>query len=210
MIDIKDIFPECDADTLLVELITRQGHANHNKGVSKVSKALKKNAHKLGPLIGIIDSDKFKRLDQDPYLPAFNEVICDHIEGDEKLRLNKLPNKQHYLISVHPEFEPWIWAQATLSGLNFDDYGYENDFDGFEGDSKRYGMVESAKFKKFVNAVIIANPPGVLMLRRWLIDKDFQNSAHQFSASNSASLSASKKRPKKKRSEKEALKRQNP
>jgi len=173
MIDIKDIFPECDADTLLVELITKRGKANHNKGVSKVSKALKNRSDKQGPFVAVIDSDKFKRLHQDPYLPQFSEVISNYINGKEHLKLNKLPNKQHYLVFIHPEFEPWIWEQAALAEINFEELGYNNDYKGFETDAKNYGLAQSKKFKKFVNAVVSANPPGIIMLRRWLVEKNF-------------------------------------
>jgi hypothetical protein len=173
MIEIKNIFPECDADTLLVELITGRGHANHNKGVSKVSKALKRNGNKQGPIIGLIDSDKFKRIHEDPYIPAFSELVCDLINQREKLRLKKLPNKRHYLIFIHPEFEPWIWAQSKLVDVDPSSYGYSN-YKEFEDDSKDYGLSESIRFKTYVNAIVQANPPGIITLRRWLVANDFQ------------------------------------
>lgn len=172
MIDIKDIFPECDADTLLIELITQRGNANHNKGYSKVSKGLQKKSNLEGPFFGVIDSDKFENIDRDPYLPIFSQIVSDRINNDEKLRLKKIPNKKHYLIFIHPEFEPWIIAQGLNVGINLEDFEY-NTYKEFEKESKSYGIVRSKRFKRFVNAVVQADPPGILLLKKWLIEKDF-------------------------------------
>ena len=56
--------------------------------------------------------------------------------------------------------------------INLDQFDY-NSYREFERESKNYGIVKSQKFKKFVNAIVEANPPGIKLLRRWLIDYDF-------------------------------------
>ncbi len=171
MIDIKNVFPECDADTLLIELITQRGNANHNKGCSNVSRSLLRNSHLKGPFFGVIDSDKFKNIDKDPYLPKFSEVISDKINETENIRLKKIPGKNHYLIFIHPEFEPWILSQAKIVGISLAEFGYSN-YKEFEKESKNYGLVRSQRLKKFVNAIVKANPPGIILLKKWIIEND--------------------------------------
>ena len=172
MIDIKNIFPECDADTLLIELITQRGWANHNKGVSKVSKSLLHKSDLVGPFFGVVDSDKFKNIDKDPYIPFFTQIVSNTVNDAEKLKLTKIPGKEHYLIFIHPEFESWILAQAELVGIKLSQYNY-NSYKEFERESKNYGLVISPKFKKFVNEIVEANPPGILLLKKWLLKNDF-------------------------------------
>ncbi len=175
MINITNIFPECDVDTLLVELITQRGRANHNKGVSNVSRALVRNKDKEGPIIGVIDSDKFKQLNKDKYLLEFSEIIKNLIGTNfkEDLQLCKHPAKNHYLIYIHPEFEPWLWKQAELSGIRQQEDSEYKDYKVFENDAKKYGLSRSVSLKRFVNKVVNANPPGILMLKKWLVENDF-------------------------------------
>ncbi len=168
MVELKNIFPECDADTLLVELITQRGHPNHCKGISKVSTALKNNSESNGFFIGIVDSDKFKRIVDDKYLQNFTEELYNFKEQDEGIVLKRIPNKHHYILFIHKEFEPWVWKQAKLAQINTEEYGF-SDLKSLYRESKHYRTNESQKFKKFVNAVVKANPPGVQFLKKWLI-----------------------------------------
>ena len=125
MIDIKNIFPECDSDTLLVQLITQRGFPNHCKGISKVSKALEKHKDAVDRfLIGMVDSDNFKRINDDKYLRNFSELIKDLKNTDEGVVLKKIPDKKHYLIFIHTEFESWAWKQAGLATINTLEFGF--------------------------------------------------------------------------------------
>lgn len=168
MITVKNIFPECDADTLLVELITERGHPNHCKGISKVSKALERRKDENVYLIGIVDSDEFKRINDDKYLIRFTEIIHDLIDQEESLLLKKIPNKDHYIIFIHKEFEPWVWRQAEIAEIDANTYGFV-DLDSLYKESKHYRTSGSIKFKKFVKAVVSANPPGIKFLKQWLV-----------------------------------------
>lgn len=171
MITIKNIFPECDADTLLVRLILQKGIPGHRKGVSKVSMALEKEKDSLGVFIGLIDFDKRKYQTQNKYLRNFSQVVFDRKDENEGLVITKIPNKQHFLIFVYKEFEPWIWKQAALANVNSAEFGIK-DLEVLYKLSKSYGESEDINFKKFVNAVVMADPPGIKLLRAYLT-KDF-------------------------------------
>lgn len=176
MIGIKNIFPECDADTLLVELITNRGRANHGKGFTKVLSALQKRSESKDVLIGVIDSDKFPNKGRTIYFEEFSGVIFSGINAAENVELRKHVTKPHYLVFIHPKFEPWIWKQAKLADVNTADFGYGSVLD-LEKVSKHYGTRAASQsgqqFKKFVNAIVQANPPGIILLKRWLIDNHF-------------------------------------
>ncbi len=168
MIDVKNIFPECDADTLLVELIINRGKPNHKKGISEVTKALDMFQNNNSRLVGLVDYDKLKYQNQNKYLVNFSEIILDQKNEDEGLIIKKIPNKQHFLIFVFKEFEPWIWKQAQLAKIDSTEFGIKN-LDELYKLSKHYRNIGNANFKKFVNAVVSANPMGIELLRSYLI-----------------------------------------
>jgi hypothetical protein len=173
MIEVKNIFPECDSDTLLVKLITQRGNANHCHGVPKVEKAIKERAKKTNEvLIALIDSDRFKKPHENKYLFSFTEIICDKQEAAEAVILKRLPNTNSYVVFICHEFEPWIWQQAQLAQINTSEFGFR-DLATVYKLSKHYRTNQDPTFKKFVNAVVLANPPGILLLRKWLVDNDF-------------------------------------
>ncbi len=164
MIEVKRIFPECNADTLLVELILQKGKPAHYKGNSKVAKALENITNETLLVIGIVDSDKFENTP--PYLENFSQTVedCSEIEN---LILKKIPNTKKHLIFVCPKFEPWIWKRAMESSINPVDFGFETLSDLFKS-SKSNELREDANFKKFVNAVVRSDNPAILKLKGWL------------------------------------------
>ncbi len=172
MIEIKNIFPECDSDTLLVKLITQRGNANHSHGISKVEWAMKRRGDANEALVALIDSDKFKKPEENKYLFSFKEIIVDCKNGEESLVLKKLPNHNRYAIFLCPEFEPWIWKQAQIARVNTSNFNF-TDLDSLYKVSKHFRTNESQVFKNFVNAVVMANPPGITLLRKWLVNQDF-------------------------------------
>ena len=176
MIELKNIFPECYADTLLVQLIKQGGRPNHQHGISEVSRALKSRSDNNQTLIGIVDLDKAKNIAENKYLMEFTEVILNGKDDQASLILKKHPSKSHYLIFVHKEFEHWIWSQAKLGGVDTKTFGF-NTLDELYQISKSYRTSTNSnagqRFKKFVNAVVIADPPGVALLKKWLVDYNF-------------------------------------
>lgn len=164
MIEVKRIFPECNADTLLIELILQRGKPAHYKGNSKVAKALEKIANTQGAVIGIVDSDKFKR--NPPYLSKFDLTVVDKIES-EGLLLKQISGKEQYLIFVCPRFENWIWKCAIECGVDPSQYNFFNILD-LESSSKRNQLREDKELKRFVNAIVLKNPEPIQTFRSWL------------------------------------------
>lgn len=163
MIDVKRIFPECNADTLLIELLLERGKPAHYKGISKVAEAIKRIQNNNLPVVGIIDNDKFN---YSPYIKEFIEKE-NKIETDGLL-LKQLPGTQKFLIFISPAFERWIWKQAEESNIRPIRFGY-NTITDLCGASKSNEIREDANFKKFVNKVVRSNCRSIQTLKEWLI-----------------------------------------
>ncbi len=165
MIQVKKVFPECCADTILVELILQRGRPSHYHGINNVGQALIKY-NKNDFIIGVIDTDKFKR--PDPNIELFTVIVEDKLRS-EKLLIRKQPETNKHIIRIHPEFEPWIWDLAIECGINPNDeiYGFES-IEKLYTASKSVDVFDNQKFRKFVNAVILKNPPPIQTLRLWL------------------------------------------
>lgn len=165
MIDIKRIFPECNVDTLLVQLILKRGNANHNKGINKVATAIK-NYDSGDFVIGLVDTDKFVR--NPDYFVNFI-VIYNRIK-EEGLIILKHPNENKYLIRIDPAFEKWIMKLAEEMHIplpaEFDT------FDKLKKAAKDDSIVDNSKFKKFLNKVINSNHPAVQTITNWLLKVD--------------------------------------
>ena len=168
MIEIKNVFPECDVDTLLVELILQRGKPMHNKGITKVVNSIANYNNSSKYLIGITDTDRFKRDKDNPNLKKFSEIVADKIEA-EGLLIIKIPATNKYLIRINPDFEPWLWKLALECNINpsSSEYGFSS-YDEFYKASKRYGLKQEPRLKKFVNAVVLNNPPAIVTLKIWL------------------------------------------
>jgi hypothetical protein len=163
MIEVKKIYPECNADTLLVELILQRGKPAHYAGISKVAAALEKSRDDIF-VIGLVDTDKFKN--NPPLIDKFTEIVDDRIENENIIVL-KIPNTNKHIIRINPAFEKWAWNTAQDCGIMPATYGFDT-IDKLIAIAKPYGVFEDSNFKKFVNAIIQANPPQVQTLRNWL------------------------------------------
>ncbi|MBI3510875.1 MAG: hypothetical protein HY064_09425 [Bacteroidetes bacterium] len=166
MIELKRVFPECYSDTLLVELILQRGKPGHRKGISKVVKALIDYEPSHEFIIGIADTDKFKRDAHNPLLSHF-EIFEDRFETDG-LRIFRKPNTQKYLIRLNPAFESWIWKQASICKIKPEEFGFHN-LEDLINASKDNAVEENSKLKSFVSEVIKKNSPAIKTLREWLV-----------------------------------------
>ncbi len=165
MIELKRIFPECCADTILVEKILQRGMPAHYKGINKVGSAL--DSYEGGDfIIGLVDTDKFKR--PDPKIEQFTELVEDKLH-DQQLLIKRLPETNKYVIRIHPEFEPWIWNLAFQCDIDPKDeqYGFET-IEKLNDATKTEEAFENIKLKKFINAIVQKNPPAIQTLRLWL------------------------------------------
>lgn len=171
MISNKNVLPECHADSLLVQLITQRGFPRHLKGKDNVDIELGKLKDIDDIVIGMVDSDKFTSDIKYKNIELFSEVVVDsiHLNG---LLLRKIPNNNKYIIFIHPEFEPWILNQAAEAGIEINNYGYNSLGDIIRA-AKDHECSENRNFKKFVNAVVLSNPNGIQLLRKWIVDNNF-------------------------------------
>jgi len=164
MIQVKRIFPECNADTLLVELILERGSPAHYKGITKVAEALERISNNSTFVIGIVDSDKFKKTPS--YLTKFTEEV-ENVSNELGLIFKKMDNTNKHLVYVCPEFETWIWNRAIKSSINAADFGF-NSLDDFYKVSKGNEIRENVNFKKFINAIVRSDDAAIEKLKSWL------------------------------------------
>ena len=141
----------------------QQGKPGHRFGKTKVLKAIEKFDDENAFIIGLIDSDKFKRTYG--YCNEFNIIREDKI-SEQGLLIKQHSNSNKYLIFVCPAFEKWILRLAEENGVNPGDYGYDS-LKSLCDASKRNEIREDKDFKKFVNAVVMKNPPAIATLRIW-------------------------------------------
>jgi hypothetical protein len=164
MIEVKRVLPECFSDTLLVELILKRGRPGHRKGISNVVKDLIDDNRNHEFIIGIADTDKFKR--ENPNLKQFE--IIDNKLVEEGLLILKKPGTEKHLIRIDPEFELWIWKIAGQCEINTAEFGFNSLNDLYQA-SKNKDVDQDQNMKAFINKVIQKNPPAIKTLREWLV-----------------------------------------
>jgi hypothetical protein len=165
---VKRIIPECDSNTLLVELLLQKDRPHHGKGITEVIKALLK--HPTNEIvIGFADTERFTRDKHYPELLEFNEIVENKLET-EKIIIYKKPTTNKYLIRIHPAFEKWIWEIAIENGIDPNEYGISS-YEELERLSKHYRTNQNPQFKKFVNAVVRKDPSPapIQTLRQWIV-----------------------------------------
>jgi len=164
MISLHRIFPECCADTFLVSLLFQKEMVADYHGIGDVSNAMEKY---FGDefIIGLIDTDKFKRPDP-KYLRNYTEILIDK-RNEEGLIVLNMPGSNRHLIRLHPAFEKWIYAAAEICNINPSDYGFVA-FEKFCKESKKTGVAQNNNVRNFIQAIIDNNPPAIQTLRFWL------------------------------------------
>ncbi len=156
------ILPECHVDTNLVEIIvppTNSGY-RHRQGCDNVMKAmLETNALKDSFALGIIDEDKIIK----KYSLEF-ELIVDKAQ----LKLLKHPQKNHYLIYVCRAVEKWIIYNADEVNINLNDYDLPHNYKELTKHTKVQTNSKNPKFRQLFKALIRAEAPGVMLLKKWI------------------------------------------
>ncbi len=170
MIELKRVVPECNADTLLVELILRQGRAGHRHGITEVAKELQRHDDAVTYRVGLVDTDKFRR--EHPLVLAFSEHVCDKL-ADFGILICKIPDTNIHLIRLHPEFESWIWNMAIKYEIQSAEFGIYT-FTDLDKACKRNLVREDVGLKAFINAIVQHDSEEIRLLRHWL-RKVFEN-----------------------------------
>ena len=163
MIELKNIFPECNVDTFLVQLIFDWQIPGHRFGITEVAKALETHSG-TDFVIGLIDTDKFKR--EPRFIKDFVEILHKALD-DEGIIVQKIPGTNKHIIRLHPGFERWIWKAAATCGIDPRKYGF-NEWKLLRAATKQQNVSENDKVAGFIKEVIEANPPAIQTLRHWL------------------------------------------
>ncbi len=170
MIELKKIFSECFVDTLLVRLIVGNHTSVHRAGITEVAKGLTEYEED-NFIIGVIDTDKFKR--DPPSILAFSEEVANLLQS-EGLIIKKVPDCPKYVIRLHPAFERWIWRTAQICKIDTTRYGY-NRWQDLKKIAKTEDVYDNINLVSFIKEVIEANPPAIQTLRYWLNKANNEN-----------------------------------
>ena len=191
MIGVKRIFPECHADTLLVKLILQRGSPVHYEGIPNVAIAMKKITSTNVIIIGVVDDDKyetlptfireFKPIPNESYIASHgltfdgnSHELVDFIQSHRKtieqqnLIILQYPGTQKYLIKLKPAFEKWLLATGRVCNIHLEDTKYKGHFKKFRDDAKDSEVYFNTELKKFINSIVLANPPAIETLKFWL------------------------------------------
>jgi hypothetical protein len=159
MIDYPQILPECNADTLLVNMLIGATTA-HNRGINTVFATLKKFESNNKKAIGVIDDDK--RKDKDPYYKKYKlkkEYLCfKHLQH---------PNGIQELIVTHGKgFEKFIMRVAEEADVQ---HKLLKDFDRLKILAKSEAAKTDTDLKNLLNTLIQKNPPTLIYIREILM-----------------------------------------
>jgi hypothetical protein len=159
MISIRRIFPECNADTVLVELILQRKWAAHIQGINNVGLTI--NKHYNGAfIVGVVDKDKCRN--KDPRIKLYTEAVdsCDGVE------VMKEPGTEKHLIMVDPAFERLVWKLANDTGVVSHE-GF-NTIEDLKDATKTNRVDDNESLRRFLKTIIKHDPPAIQTMRKWL------------------------------------------
>ena len=154
----KLVIAECNADTLLAEVVCRNlvVRVDHGAG-SEVIQQLRGNS--FG--IAIIDDDKRKH----PYCKHFKTLE----KADEVELLNFVgEGKNHFMIIVSPAFERWIITAAETVNLQAELFGVPLNFEEFKSYCKRQSARNSPELRALITAIVDAESAHTTTLRKFI------------------------------------------
>ncbi|MCB0520761.1 MAG: hypothetical protein H6577_21735 [Lewinellaceae bacterium] len=153
------IFPECDGDTALIEVLGFK-NPNHQLSISRVLHALSTSKSKA-LLIGVIDNDKRKPTGFQEFTITQNEqdyAICKHKDRD------------HYLFVINPALEKFLFKAAEQTNVDPAKFGF-SDIERLKKVCKNRGVRTNNNFKQFVNTIQQKKEDScVKALKKWLFE----------------------------------------
>ena len=164
MINPKCIFPECHAETFLIEIIKgyRPKEPNHKNNKTQALAAL--DGLDAEKALGIVDKDPHARAKIDLSKIGYN--LRD--SGDEFLKLFSHQTKNFKIIEINKEFEDWLKRKAIPeSGINPPDHGIPEDWyekDYFKSDRIR----NKPGVYPFFKALIKSDSESMKIFLRWV------------------------------------------
>lgn len=150
------ILPECNTDTLLIDIIGFK-KPYHQSSIGDVANTMTKS-YKNKLVIGVIDNDKR----QPGYFGEFTSIKTEH-----QLILKHKPDTRHYLIVICPAIEKWIYYNAEKVNVNPQDYGFRT-FKYFKAITKSINAKDNKGLKNLLNTIKQKKAPPLLMIKSWI------------------------------------------
>jgi hypothetical protein len=155
MIASPNLVPECNVDTVFVEMLGHK-NPNHASSISEVSKTLEGKIN----AIGFIDDDKRKP----PFLLEFNQTIAQI----NKVRLLKHANKNLYLVAVKPAMDKFIFDLCKDLEIDLKNYGLPSELKAFISCTKKESIRRDTKFKNLLNTLLQKQPEEIVQIKSWI------------------------------------------
>lgn len=163
----KCFLPECNLDTLLVEVILQKAFSvNHQKGNSSIPVRMDEKALKDSFAVGIIDEDKIKLR----ALDRFTEIKRLSKKGLKLFKHNEI-DTHHYFIQICPAIEKWILNESKKGEIDIADVKYKlpNTLKGLVN-LKGFSQRNDQRFKiLFLDMLNNKKCDEIITLKRWLL-----------------------------------------
>lgn len=156
MIAYPNLVPECNVDTVFVEMLGYK-EPNHAPNINDVFKifAKRKASEKL---IGFVDNDKKKPKEFSTF------VTIDRIND---VSLLKHPDREAYLVVVTPAMDEFIFKLCKRLNINIP-RKLPGEFEAFKSFTKKAAIRNNADFRNLLNTVVQKNPLEIAKVKSWI------------------------------------------
>lgn len=155
MIDYPNLVPECNVDTVFVEMLGYK-NPNHASSIGQVASIFLSKKIK-GKIIGFIDDDK----KVPPYFQKFEPL--DKIGSISLLKYSKA---DHYLVVVKPAMDKFLFDLGNT--LDIPKKSLPNDFKAFKALTKQATIQKNSQFRNYVNAIVQKKPEEIKRVKSWI------------------------------------------
>ncbi len=151
------LLPECEGNTLLIEMLGYK-NPNHTSNIGQVAKKLQDNFTNR-TAIGIIDKDKSS-------IPSYFRAF-DLIDSFDYLEFKKHPEKSHYIIMLIPAFEDFILQVADDIDVSIKNYKFNTE-KYFREQCKKQNTRSNQNLKNFLNTINQKRAPSTEKIKAWI------------------------------------------
>ncbi len=154
------LLPECEGNTLLIEMLGYK-NPNHSSNIGAVANKMQKD-FKNRTAIGIIDKDKSS-------VPSYFKEFTI-IDSFDYLELKKHAEREHYAILLIPAFEDFILKIADDVGVSFTTYKFNTE-KYFREQCKKQNTRSNQNLKNFLGTIINQKQaPSTEQVKAWIND----------------------------------------
>ena len=150
---------ECNVDTLFIGKLS--GYTpHHSRGIAEVFKSLNTFPN-ITPALGVTDNDHDK--------PKAFKFFSEQMYLTGRLTLLKKPNAPHYLITVHPAMDGFLFSLCGSYGINFGKYSLPSSKSEFYKYCKIYhNLYRQSGLSNLINALIQKRPEEITQCKSWI------------------------------------------